>query len=181
MNEAIVIEGDQVVLVRPPVDHVEDVDFTEFDVAIIDLTLPRGFRRVRPGATGRSVRYRRHPHVGRSCAIRSRRTERACVLGKTISTGGPHPPPRRGARRNRRRLRTVWRRRGRVAVARTTVDRLIGTSSLGRRVARASPLEQDATPAVGSASFPRSAAGDPWRDTDAASSMSMTKSYGSRA
>jgi DNA-binding NtrC family response regulator len=43
VNEAIVIEGYQVELVRPPVDHVEDVDFTEFDAAIIDLTLPRGF------------------------------------------------------------------------------------------------------------------------------------------
>jgi DNA-binding response OmpR family regulator len=42
VNEAIAIEGYQVELVRPPVDHVEDIDFAEFDVAIIDLMLPRG-------------------------------------------------------------------------------------------------------------------------------------------
>jgi DNA-binding NtrC family response regulator len=43
VNEAISIEGYQVELVRPPVDHVDDVDFAEYDVAIIDLSLPRGF------------------------------------------------------------------------------------------------------------------------------------------
>jgi DNA-binding NtrC family response regulator len=42
INEAIVIEGYQVELVRPPVDHVEEIDFADFDVAIIDLTLPPG-------------------------------------------------------------------------------------------------------------------------------------------
>jgi two-component system OmpR family response regulator len=43
VNEAITIEGYQVELVRPPVDHIEDIDFAEFDLAIVDLTLPRGF------------------------------------------------------------------------------------------------------------------------------------------
>jgi len=43
VNEAVSIEGYQVELVRPPVDHVDDIDFAEFDVAIIDLTLPRGY------------------------------------------------------------------------------------------------------------------------------------------
>jgi DNA-binding response OmpR family regulator len=43
VNQAISIEGYQVELVRPPVDHVADIDFADFDVAIIDSTLPRGF------------------------------------------------------------------------------------------------------------------------------------------
>jgi DNA-binding NtrC family response regulator len=42
INEAIVIEGYQVELVRPPADHVQEIDFADFDVAIIDLTLPQG-------------------------------------------------------------------------------------------------------------------------------------------
>jgi DNA-binding NtrC family response regulator len=42
VNEAISIEGYQVELVRPPVAPVADIDFADFDVAIIDLALPRG-------------------------------------------------------------------------------------------------------------------------------------------
>jgi DNA-binding response OmpR family regulator len=42
VNEAILIEGYEVELVRPPIDHVDDLDYTDFDAAIIDLTLPRG-------------------------------------------------------------------------------------------------------------------------------------------
>lgn len=42
ISEGILIEGYQVELVRPPVDHVESIDYADFDAAIIDLTLPPG-------------------------------------------------------------------------------------------------------------------------------------------
>src|ERR1700731_4680874 len=42
VGEAILIEGYEVELVPPPADRVEHIDFSNFDVAIIDLTLPRG-------------------------------------------------------------------------------------------------------------------------------------------
>ena len=42
VTESILIEGYHVELARPLVDKVEDLEFADFDVAIIDLTLPCG-------------------------------------------------------------------------------------------------------------------------------------------
>lgn len=42
LDYVISIEGYEVELIRPPLDRVDDVNFGEYDLAIVDLTLPRG-------------------------------------------------------------------------------------------------------------------------------------------
>ncbi len=42
LDHVISVEGYQVELVRPPLDRVDGVDFSGYDMAIIDLSLPRG-------------------------------------------------------------------------------------------------------------------------------------------
>ena len=42
MDDVISLEGYEVELVRPPLDGTDDIDFGGYDVAIIDLWLPRG-------------------------------------------------------------------------------------------------------------------------------------------
>ncbi|HEX7967995.1 MAG TPA: response regulator [Stellaceae bacterium] len=42
LDYVISVEGYEVELVRPPLDRCEDIDFGEYDLAIIDLSLPRG-------------------------------------------------------------------------------------------------------------------------------------------
>ncbi len=42
LDHVISVEGYQVELIRPPLDSVDDIDFSGYDMAIIDLSLPRG-------------------------------------------------------------------------------------------------------------------------------------------
>ena len=42
LDDVISLEGYEVELVRPPLDGTADIDFTSYDVAIIDLWLPWG-------------------------------------------------------------------------------------------------------------------------------------------
>ncbi len=43
LDHVISVEGYEVELIRPPLDRVADVDWSAYDMAIIDLSLPRGF------------------------------------------------------------------------------------------------------------------------------------------
>jgi two-component system, OmpR family, response regulator CpxR len=43
LDDVISLEGYDVELVRPPLDGTDDIDFKRYDVAIIDLWLPRGY------------------------------------------------------------------------------------------------------------------------------------------
>lgn len=42
LDDVIALEGYEVELVRPPLDDTNEIDFTGYDVAIIDLWLPHG-------------------------------------------------------------------------------------------------------------------------------------------
>jgi len=42
LDDVVSLEGYDVELVRPPLDGTDDIDFKGYDVAIIDLWLPRG-------------------------------------------------------------------------------------------------------------------------------------------
>ena len=42
LDHVISLEGYAVELVRPPLDDTADVDFAAYDLALVDLTLPRG-------------------------------------------------------------------------------------------------------------------------------------------
>jgi DNA-binding NtrC family response regulator len=42
LDDVISLEGYEVELIRPPLDDTDDIQFEDFDVAVIDLWLPRG-------------------------------------------------------------------------------------------------------------------------------------------
>ncbi len=42
LDQVISLEGYAVELVRPPLDDTADIDFAAYDLALIDLSLPRG-------------------------------------------------------------------------------------------------------------------------------------------
>jgi DNA-binding NtrC family response regulator len=42
LDDIISLEGYEVELVRPPLDETANIDFKDYDVAIVDLLLPRG-------------------------------------------------------------------------------------------------------------------------------------------
>jgi len=42
LDQVISLEGYTVEIVRPPLDDTADIDFTEYDVTLIDLSLPHG-------------------------------------------------------------------------------------------------------------------------------------------
>ncbi len=42
LDQVISLEGYTVEIIRPPLDDTADIDFTEYDVTLIDLSLPHG-------------------------------------------------------------------------------------------------------------------------------------------